>query len=220
MALRAITLLRATTMARRRGEPLTAELALGDGDVPRNLRRSQRHHPHPEHRFVADVDIVFAHEGQLAVIAQPEHRQAGGKRFDRIAVPHLHREIVLRDQHASARVDMESARVNFLGFDVLDRCGLAGGLIDRIHHDAVFTAFEDLLALILARRLRPICPVHETAVRMDVDRACRLPALILFGSASVSARKAISGLILPFSTRNMYILFWVSIDAYIQGLVG
>jgi acetyl esterase/lipase len=38
-------------------------------------------------------------------------------------------------------------------------------------------------------------------------------------SASVSARYAISGLILPSSMRNMYILFCVSIDTYIHGLV-
>jgi hypothetical protein len=35
---------------------------------------------------------------------------------------------------------------------------------------------------------------------------------MLFGSASVSARYAISGLILPSSMRNIYILFCVSID--------
>src|SRR5438477_4837692 len=43
---------------------------------------------------------------------------------------------------------------------------------------------------------------------------------MLLGSAKVSARKAISGLIRPFSIRNRYILFWVSIDTYIHGLVG
>src|SRR6516165_12235316 len=38
----------------------------------------QRHHPHPEHHLVADVDVVFTHEGQLAVVADTKHRQAGG----------------------------------------------------------------------------------------------------------------------------------------------
>jgi hypothetical protein len=47
-------------------------------------------------------------------------------------------------------------------------------LIDRVHHDAVFTAFEDLLALKLDRGLGAICPVQKTAVRMDVNRASRL----------------------------------------------
>src|SRR4029453_7964858 len=40
------------------------------------------------------------------------------------------------------------------------------------------------------------------------------------GSASVSARKAISGLIRPASILYVYILFWVSIETYIQGFVG
>src|SRR3954447_15731465 len=34
----------------------------------------QRHHAHPEHGLVTDIDIVFAQEGQLAVIADAEHR--------------------------------------------------------------------------------------------------------------------------------------------------
>src|SRR6516164_11321362 len=42
----------------------------------RNFLHLQWYHPHPEHGFVADVDIVFAHEGQLAVIANAEHRQS------------------------------------------------------------------------------------------------------------------------------------------------
>ena len=81
---------------------------------------------------------------------------------------------MLRDQQAPARVDVEGARVYLLGLDVLDRCRLAGGLIDRIHHDAVFAAFEDLLTLKLDRGFSAICPVKETAVRMYVNGACRL----------------------------------------------
>src|SRR6516165_5116318 len=52
----------------------------------RRLRRSdpyshlplQRHHPHPEHRLVADVDIVLPNKGQLAVVADAKYREAGG----------------------------------------------------------------------------------------------------------------------------------------------
>src|SRR6266849_4835379 len=88
--------------------------------------------------------------------------------------PHIHRQVVLRDQQAPARVDVEGARVYLLGLDMLDRRRLAGGLIDRIHHDAVFTAFEDLLTLKLGRGFSAICPVYKTAVGMYVDRACRL----------------------------------------------
>src|SRR6516162_3042160 len=119
----------------------------------------QRHHPHPEHHLVADVDVVFTHEGQLAVVADTKHRQAGGYWRCRIAVPHIHWQIVLRDQNAAARVDVKGAGVDLLRLDVLDRSWLAGGLIDRIHDDAVFTALEDWLALKLDRGLGTDCPV-------------------------------------------------------------
>jgi hypothetical protein len=84
---------------------------------------------------VADADIVCARESQLAIIANAEHRQAGGYGLDGVAVPHIHRQIVLRDQQASARVDAKGSRVDLLGFDVLNRCQLAGGLIDCVHND-------------------------------------------------------------------------------------
>jgi hypothetical protein len=55
------------------------------------VARLQRHHPHPEHCLVADIDIVLARECQLAVIANTEHRQACGYWLYRIAVPDIHR---------------------------------------------------------------------------------------------------------------------------------
>src|SRR5262249_55526630 len=78
------------------------------------------------------------------------------------------------DQQAPTRVDVKSSRVYLPGFDVLDRCRFAGGLVDRIYDDAVFTPLEDLLALKLRRGVGTVCPVDKTAVRMDMDRACRL----------------------------------------------
>jgi hypothetical protein len=44
-----------------------------DADDPCPL---QRHYSHPEHDLVAHIDIVLAHERQLAVIADKENRQA------------------------------------------------------------------------------------------------------------------------------------------------
>src|SRR5260221_10115103 len=119
----------------------------------------QRHHPHPEHGFVADLDIVFAGEGQLAVGAHAEHREAGGYRLYRIAVAHVYRQIVFGDQEPSGRIDVKGARVDPAGFDVLDRRRLAGRLIDPVDDDAVFAALENLLALKLGRRLGAIGPV-------------------------------------------------------------
>ena len=127
---------------------------------------------------------------------------------------------MLRDQQASARVDVKRARVDLLGIGMLYRFGLAGGLIDRVHHDAVLTALENLLTLKFDRRLGTICPVYETAVRMDVDRACRLtrPDVVRLGQCL----SAVCDLwVDPASSiRNMYVLFCVSIETYIQGFVG
>ena len=45
---------------------------------------------------------------------------------DRLTVPHVYRQIVLRDQEAPAGVDVKGARVYLLGLDVLDRRRFAG----------------------------------------------------------------------------------------------
>ena len=61
-----------------------------------------------------------------------------------------------------------------VGIGVLDRLRLAGGLIDRVHDDAVLAAFEHLLALKLGRRLGAVRPIQKTAVRMHMHGARRL----------------------------------------------
>ena len=48
--------------------------------------RHRLHHPHPEHLAVSDIDIVFAHEIELAVAADAEHREAGRHLANRPAV--------------------------------------------------------------------------------------------------------------------------------------
>ena len=35
--------------------------------------RLQRHHAHPKHQFITDLEIVFPHEGQLAIAANAKH---------------------------------------------------------------------------------------------------------------------------------------------------
>jgi hypothetical protein len=92
---------------------------------------SQRHHSHPEHGFVADIDIVRAYQRQLAVIADAENRQASGERLYCVSIPHMDRQVVLGDQQTSTRVNMKGAWVDLLGLDVLDWRRLAGGLIIR-----------------------------------------------------------------------------------------
>src|SRR6516225_1796246 len=101
---------------------------------------------------------------------------------------------------------------------MLNRFGLTGGLINRVHYDAVLTTFENLLTLKFDRRLGTIRPVYKAAVRMDVDRARRLARPDVVGLGQCLS--AVRDLWVDSSFRNMYILFCVSIDTYIQGFVG
>src|SRR5260370_14163896 len=102
------------------------------------LLRWQRNHPHPEHGFVADVDIVLAHERQLAVTADAEYREASRYRRYRIAFPPIDRQVMLRNQDPPAWVNVKRARVYLLGPHVLYLRRLAGVLIDRVHDDPAF----------------------------------------------------------------------------------
>src|SRR5262245_22059113 len=134
----------------------------------------QLNHTHPEHRRAADVDVVLAHEGELAVVANAEDRQTGRDGPDRIAVSHIDRKIVLGHEHPSTRIDVKRAWMDCPGLDVLDGGRLPGGLVDRIYHDAVLAALEHHMALDIHQVLGTIRPIQKAAVRMHVDRACRL----------------------------------------------
>src|SRR5262249_14522595 len=91
-----------------------------------------------------------------------------------IALTNIDREIMLGDEKASARVDVERARVDFVGIGVLDRLRLAGRLIDCIGDDTVLAAFEHLLALKLERFLGAIGAIGKPADRMHMPRPRRL----------------------------------------------
>src|SRR5260370_4523047 len=93
--------------------------------------RLERHHPHPEHGFVADVDIVLAHETQFAVGPDAQHREASRYGLYRIAVPHIDRQIMFGDQPLSSLVCGSLARLDPLRLDMLDRGRFAGVVIDR-----------------------------------------------------------------------------------------
>src|SRR3954447_20837322 len=125
---------------------------------------------------------------------------------------------------------MERARVDAACLDVLNPLWLAGRLVDREHDDAVLAALEHLLPLIVLGLLGPVRAVHKAAIRMDVHGAGRLPrpdvvrlgqgardkrpggAGFLFGGAGVPATRAGGGAPRPFSTGNIIIWFWVSIE--------
>src|SRR5580765_4596436 len=89
----------------------------------------QLDHTHPEHGLAADVDVVLAYEGELAVVADAEDRQTGRHGPDCVAVSHVHWKIVLGHEHPSTWIDVERAWVDGSGLDVLDRARLAGRLI-------------------------------------------------------------------------------------------
>src|SRR5437762_8186057 len=125
------------------------------------VRPLELDHSHPEHRLAADVDVVLACEGELAVVADAEDRQTGWNRPDRVAISHVHWKIMLGHEHAPARIDVKRARMDGARLDVLDRGRLAGRLIDRVHHDAVLAALEYLLALEVDGVLGTIRPVQE-----------------------------------------------------------
>src|SRR4051794_27417655 len=49
----------------------------------------QRHHPHPPHRPLADIDIVFTHEFEPAADPDAEQRQAGRDEPDAAVLAHF-----------------------------------------------------------------------------------------------------------------------------------
>jgi hypothetical protein len=57
--------------------PLTRRVSRGRPLPPGEVNSSQRHHPGPELALDAGLDVVLAHEIELAVGADTEHREAG-----------------------------------------------------------------------------------------------------------------------------------------------
>ena len=98
------------------------------------------HHAHPKHRLVADIDIVFANEIELAVVVYPEHREAGRYDTDRSPLFDRQRHDMGGDQHAPAGVDVKCSAVDAARIDMLDQARLAGRRVDRIRREIVFSA--------------------------------------------------------------------------------
>ena len=99
-------------------DTVAAHGCLGYPHLPGGL---QRHHPHPEHGLVANLDIILTGERQRAVLAHAEDGQTGGKGLDRVTLPYLHGQIVLRDQQAATGIQMKRTRMDGPRVDVLDR---------------------------------------------------------------------------------------------------
>ena len=63
---------------------------------------------------------------------------------------------MLRHQHAAAGINVKSARVDRLRFDVLNLRVFTGVLIDRVNNDAVFTALVNFAPLEIHHILRAV----------------------------------------------------------------
>ena len=115
-------------------------------------RPLQCHHAHPEHRPVADIDLVFADEVQPAVVFDPEDGEARGDGVQGCAVSNNKRHDVRGNQQAAARVDMKSSAANAARMDVLDQARLAGRRVDRIGREffSAPSSTNDLLCLLCA----------------------------------------------------------------------
>src|SRR5262245_64375335 len=161
---------------RRRPRPEESQ-PFGANSRSRFFALRQRHHPAPELLALACVDVVFAHEGEPAVIADAIDHDAGGERLDLVAFVHGQRADARRDQQPAARADAEGAQVDALAVDGLDQLRLAGRRVDGEHRDVVLAAVEHLLALELDLALVAVGEIDETAVGMDVDRAGALRRL-------------------------------------------
>src|SRR6516162_9695985 len=139
------------------------------------------HHAHPKHRLVADIDIVFANEIELAVVVYSEHREAGWYDTDRSPLFDRQRHDMGGDQYAPAGVDVKCSAVDAARIDMLDEGRLAGGGIDLVDGDRILCTREYGLALDLHRRGGAIDGVHKAAVRVYVDGARDLPAADVVG---------------------------------------
>src|SRR6201747_1943750 len=92
---------------------------------PYTLR--QRDHSGPELLLLGGcVDIIVAHEFELAIAADAEHADRGG--YGR-PLAHRHRPDRGGDEKPSAWIDPEGAEVVGVRVGILDQCRLAGGLV-------------------------------------------------------------------------------------------
>jgi len=117
----------------------------------------------------------------------------------RIALPSFTStgKLCLRDQHASAWIDVERARMYGVGFDVLDLHGLAVDWLIEYTTMLFSPPLKTFLTVNVDRVLGAIRSIQITAVRMHVDRACGLTRPDVLRLGERSARNTISGLILP-----------------------
>jgi hypothetical protein len=139
--------------------------------VTRKAALRERHHSAPELRALARVDVILAHEGQLAVTADAIDRDSGRQCTDSVAVPDQHRHNARRQEKSPGRIDAERAKLDTAAVDVLDQDGLTSFLIELKHRNVVLAAGKDIVALELNGARGTIRDVSKPAIGMDVDFA-------------------------------------------------
>ena len=92
-----------------------------------------------------------------------------------IAVAHVHRLDVRRDQQAASRVDVERPRVEAARIDALQQLRLAARWVDRERREAVLPASEHLPAVEIDGVIAAVDAVDDVAARVHVNGAAELP---------------------------------------------
>ena len=177
--------------------------------MPRRSRRAaaRARHAHPQHRPVADIDVVFAHEVEPAVGIDPEDGEARRYGAQGRAVLDRERHDMGGDRQAAGRVDMKRPAVNAARINVLDQARLAGRPVDRIHREIVFAADKDGFTVEFRSRRGAIDRVDKAVIRMDENGAAICRPRIFLGSAKVSLRNTGAGDSVSPENSNMSSLF-------------
>src|SRR5437667_9424125 len=90
------------------------------------LPARQAHKPRPPLKLPVQLDIVLAHEVDLAIVTDAEHGQRGGHVTHAVTVAHRHGHDAGRDHHVAAGLYADRADVDALRIVVLCQRLLTG----------------------------------------------------------------------------------------------
>src|SRR6266566_6631485 len=109
----------------------------------RKARSGERHHPAPELRRLAGVDVVFARETELAIGPDAIDGEACAERLDGVPFANQQRLNARCNQQAPRGIDSECPELDAVAIDILDQGRLAGFLIDGVDRHVVLAAGEN-----------------------------------------------------------------------------
>ena len=140
----------------------------------------QRCKPHPV-VAVAHGDVVFTHKFKFPIAAYPEYGQVGQNEVRSFSNPHGELSYVISNEHFTARIEGDRARVQPVRIDAPDFGGLAGGLVYREYDDAVLSPDKDELAIDCLTTTGPIGHVQELTSMVHADCPQNLPVSNIAG---------------------------------------